>query len=377
MSEHVVKIHKWLYPVSWIYKSVVAMRNKLFDWGVFQSKSFNIPVICVGNLAVGGTGKTPHTEYLIKLLRDNYQVAILSRGYKRRTSGYVLATPQSTVKTIGDEPYQMHTKFPSVTLAVDENRCHGIEKLLHLKEPTVDVILLDDAFQHRYVKPGLSILLTDYHRLFCDDTLLPAGRLRESINGKNRAQIVIVTKCPQDIKPIDYNIITKRLNLYPYQQLFFSSFRYGNLRPVFSQNDSDAVAVDSENKEVPLSSLTDANILLVTGIASPTPILERLKEYTQNIDLLSFGDHHDFSHRDIQLVKERFKKLKSEQRIIITTEKDATRLLHHPAVNEELKPFIYALPIEIEILQNQQDKFNQHIINYVRENTRNRSLSER
>ena len=375
MSEHIVKIHKWLYPVSWIYRTVVAMRNKLFDWGVFQSKSFNIPVICVGNLAVGGTGKTPHTEYLIELLRDKYQVAVLSRGYKRRTSGYVLATPQSTVKTIGDEPYQMHTKFPSVTLAVDENRCHGIEKLLRLKEPAVDVILLDDAFQHRYVKPGLSILLTDYHRLFCDDILLPAGRLRESINGKNRAQIVIVTKCPQDIKPIDYNIITKRLNLYPYQQLFFSSFRYGNLRPVFSQNDSDSITGDSRNKEVPLSSLTDAIILLVTGIASPTPMLERLKEYTQNIDLLSFGDHHDFSHRDIQLVKERFNKLKGEQRIIITTEKDATRLLHHPAVNEELKPFIYALPIEIEILQNQQDKFNQHIINYVRENTRNRSLS--
>ena len=375
MSEHIVKIHKWLYPVSWIYKSVVAMRNKLFDWGVFQSKSFNIPVICVGNLSVGGTGKTPHTEYLIKLLRDKYQVAVLSRGYKRRTSGYVLATPQSTVKTIGDEPYQMYTKFPSVTLAVDENRCHGIEKLLRMKEPAVDVILLDDAFQHRYVKPGLSILLTDYHRLFCDDTLLPAGQLRESINGKNRAQIVIVTKCPQDIKPIDYNIITKRLNLYPYQQLFFSSFRYGDLRPVFSQNDSDSIAEDSENKEVPLSSLTDANILLVTGIASPTPILEKLKEYTQKIDLLSFGDHHNFSHQDIQLVKERFKKLKGGQRIIITTEKDATRLLHHPAVNEKLKPFIYALPIEIEILQNQQDKFNQHIINYVRENTRNRSLS--
>ncbi|GCB33943.1 tetraacyldisaccharide 4'-kinase [Bacteroides faecalis] len=375
MSEHVVKIHKWLYPVSWIYKTVVATRNKLFDWGVFQSKSFNIPVICVGNLAVGGTGKTPHTEYLIKLLRDQYQVAVLSRGYKRRTSGYVLATPQSTVKTIGDEPYQMYTKFPSVTLAVDENRCHGIEKLLRLKEPTIDVILLDDAFQHRYAKPGLSILLTDYHRLFCDDTLLPAGRLRESINGKNRAQIVIVTKCPRDIKPIDYNIITKRLNLYPYQQLFFSSFCYGNLRPIFSQNDSNSITEDSGNKEVPLSSLTDANILLVTGIASPAPILERLKEYTQNIDLLSFGDHHDFSHRDIQLVKERFKKLKGDQRIIITTEKDATRLLHHPAVNEELKPFIYALPIEIEILQNQQDKFNQHIINYVRENTRNRSLS--
>ena len=234
MDEHFIKIHKWLYPVSWIYGAVVVMRNKLFDWGIFRSKSFDVPVICVGNLAVGGTGKTPHTEYLIKLLRDKYQVAVLSRGYKRRTKGYVLATPQCTAKTIGDEPYQMYTKFSSVTLAVDEKRCHGIEKLLKLKEPSTDVILLDDAFQHRHVKAGLNILLTDYHRLFCDDTLLPAGRLREPVSGKNRAQIVIVTKCPQDIKPIDYNIITKRLNLYPYQRLFFSSFRYGNLQPVFS-----------------------------------------------------------------------------------------------------------------------------------------------
>ncbi len=199
MDEHFFKIHKWLYPVSWLYGAVVIIRNKLFDWGLFRSKSFDVPVICVGNLSVGGTGKTPHTEYLIKLLHDKYQVAVLSRGYKRRTQGYVLATPQSTARTIGDEPYQMYTKFPSVTLAVDENRCHGIEKLLALKKPAVDVVLLDDAFQHRYVKPGLSILLTDYHRLFCDDALLPAGRLREPVSGKNRAQIIIVTKCPQDI----------------------------------------------------------------------------------------------------------------------------------------------------------------------------------
>ena len=312
MDEHFIKIHKWLYPVSWIYGAVVTVRNKLFDWGFLRSKSFGVPVICIGNLSVGGTGKTPHTEYLIKLLRDNYHVAVLSRGYKRHSRGYVLATPQSTARSIGDEPYQMHTKFPSVTLAVDENRCHGIEQLLSIKEPSIEVVLLDDAFQHRYVKPGLSILLTDYHRLFCDDTLLPAGRLRESVNGKNRAQIVIVTKCPQDIKPIDYNIITKRLNLYPYQQLYFS-----------------------------------------------------------------FDDHHHFSHRDIQQIKERFGKLKGEHKLIVTTEKDATRLIHHPALSEELKPFIYALPIEIEILQNQQDKFNQHIIGYVRENTRNSSFSER
>ena len=224
MDEHFIKIHKWLYPVSWIYGAVVTVRNKLFDWGFLRSKSFDVPVICIGNLSVGGTGKTPHTEYLIKLLRNSYHVAVLSRGYKRHSRGYVLATSQSTAHSIGDEPYQMYTKFPSVTLAVDENRCHGIEQLLAIKEPPIEVVLLDDAFQHRYVKPGLSILLTDYHRLFCDDTLLPAGRLRESVNGKNRAQIVIVTKCPQDIKPIDYNIITKRLNLYPYQQLYFSSF---------------------------------------------------------------------------------------------------------------------------------------------------------
>ena len=344
MDEHFIKIHKWLYPVSWIYGAVVVMRNKLFDWGIFRSKSFDVPVICVGNLAVGGTGKTPHTEYLIKLLHDKYQVAVLSRGYKRRTKGYVLATPQCTAKTIGDEPYQMYTKFSSVTLAVDEKRCHGIEKLLKLKEPSTDVILLDDAFQHRHVKAGLNILLTDYHRLFCDDTLLPAGRLREPVSGKNRAQIVIVTKCPQDIKPIDYNIITKRLNLYPYQRLFFSSFRYGNLQPVFSNEGGIA-----------LSLLTDTDILLITGIASPAPILERLGDCTKQIDLLSFGDHHDFTHKDMQQIRERFNKLKGKRRLIITTEKDATRLINHPDLDAELKPFIYALPIEIEILQNQQE----------------------
>ena len=376
MNEHFFKIHKWLYPVSWLYGTAVIIRNKLFDWGFLRSKSFDVPVISVGNLAVGGTGKTPHTEYLIKLLHDKYQVAVLSRGYKRRTQGYVLATPQSTAKTIGDEPYQMYTKFLSVTLAVDENRCHGIEKLLALKEPVVDIVLLDDAFQHRYVKPGLSILLTDYHRLFCDDTLLPAGRLRELVSGKNRAQIIIVTKCPQDIKPIDFNIITKRLNLYPYQQLFFSSFRYGSLQPVFQQGVKETAAnVIPAGKDISLSSLTDTDILLVTGIASPAPILERLEDCTKQIETLSFSDHHDFTHKDMQQIKERFKRLTGEKRLIITTEKDATRLVNHQGLDEELKPFIYALPIEIEILQNQQDKFNQHIIDYVRKNTRNRSLS--
>ena len=368
------KIYWGLWPFSVLFGIGVRVRNLLFDVGWLHEERFPLPVICIGNLTVGGTGKTPHTEYLIRLLQNSFRLAVLSRGYKRKSKGFVLASSTSRMEDIGDEPYQMHTKFPSVTLAVDENRCHGIEQLLSIKEPSIEVVLLDDAFQHRYVKPGLSILLTDYHRLFCDDTLLPAGRLRESVNGKNRAQIVIVTKCPQDIKPIDYNIITKRLNLYPYQQLYFSSFRYGNLQPVFPSANSE---IDSTVNELPLSALTNTDILLVTGIASPAPILEELKMYTDQIDSLSFDDHHHFSHRDIQQIKERFGKLKGEHKLIVTTEKDATRLIHHPVLSEELKPFIYALPIEIEILQNQQDKFNQHIIGYVRENTRNSSFSER
>lgn len=370
MEENSIKIHKWLYPASWLYGAGVALRNKLFDWGKLQSKSFNIPVICIGNIAVGGTGKTPHTEYLIKLLHRNFRVAVLSRGYKRHTKGFILSTAESNARSIGDEPYQIKSKFSDIRVAVDEDRCHGIEKLLTLQEPPVEVILLDDAFQHRYVKAGLNILLTDYHRLFCDDALMPAGRLRESARGKNRAQIVIVTKCPPDIKPIDHNIIAKRLNLFPYQQLYFSSFRYGKLQAVFP--------VCTAAREKKLSSLqADEQILLITGIASPDAIIRELEMYTRNIDLLAFDDHHSFSQRDMSLIKEKFGNLKEGRRLIVTTEKDATRLIDHRALDAELKPFIYALPIEVEILQNQQDNFNQHIIGYVRENTRNGSLPER
>ena len=364
MKENFIKIHKWLYPASLCYWAVTSLRNKLFDWGNLRSKSFDIPVICIGNLAVGGTGKTPHTEYLIKLLSQKFQIAVLSRGYKRRTRGYILSSLNNNVQNIGDEPYQIKSKFPNILVAVDEDRCHGIEQLLKVKNPPIDVILLDDAFQHRYVKAGLNILLTDYHRLFCDDTLLPAGRLRESVNGKNRANIVIVTKCPKNIKPIDFNIITKRLNLFPYQQLYFSSFNYRSLKPVFP------VQAGKLNRELTTLQKNE-EILLVTGIASPAAIIEELESYTSHIDLLSFNDHHNFSSRDIQLIKERFGKLKGKHRLIITTEKDATRLADNLTLDDELKKYIFALPIEVEILQNQQDIFNQRIIEYVRENTRN------
>lgn len=370
MEERTTQIDYKLLPLSWLYRMGTDIRNKLFDWGWLQSKSFDLPVICIGNLSVGGTGKTPHTEYLIKLLQnEGFHPATLSRGYKRRTKGYLLASPKSTAQQIGDEPCQMKQKFPDIQVAVDENRCHGIEQLLKLQSPPVDVILLDDAFQHRHVKAGLNILLTDYHRLFCDDTLLPAGRLRESADGKSRAQIVIVTKCPEDIKPIDFNLIAKRLHLYPYQQLYFSTFRYGMPMPLFPE-----VARSRQ----PLSSLTGAEqVLLVTGIASPTPLLNEVKSYTQHVHLMAFSDHHDFRSKDLQEIVEKFYQLKEWERLIITTEKDAVRLKHHPDLPEEIKPYIYVVPIEIEILQNQQHNFNQNIIDYVRAHSRNSSLPER
>ena len=214
------KIKKLLLPLSALYGVVVWFRNKLFDWSILPSEEFSVPVICVGNITAGGTGKTPHVEYLIELLKKDYKVAVLSRGYKRKTSGFVLADTQSTVKTIGDEPLQIFKKFPDIIVAVDGNRRRGIKKLLNIpEEKRPEIILLDDAFQHRYVKPFLSILLIDSNRLIYEDTLLPAGRLRESRAGKDRANMVVVTKCSPELKPIDFRLISKHLDLYPYQDL--------------------------------------------------------------------------------------------------------------------------------------------------------------
>ena len=208
MEGDFIKIYKWLMPLSWLYGLVVRLRNQLFEFGILKSRNFDTPIISVGNITVGGSGKTPHVEYLINLLKDNMKVAVLSRGYKRKSSGYVLADKESTMRDIGDEPYQMKTKFKNIYVAVDKNRCNGIDHILKDKETKdTDVILLDDAYQHRYVKPGINILLTDYHRLIIHDKLLPAGRLREPQSGKKRADIVIITKCPKDLKPMEYRVI--------------------------------------------------------------------------------------------------------------------------------------------------------------------------
>jgi len=355
-----IKINKWLRPLSWLYGLGVALRNIFFEMGVLKSRSFSTPVIAVGNITIGGTGKTPHTEYLVRLLlARHYKVAVLSRGYKRKSRGFHIADKDSTADTIGDEPMQMKKKFPEATIAVDKDRCHGIDMLL-AKNSTkdngvddnhpIDAIVLDDAFQHRYVKPSTNILLIDYHRLIIYDELLPAGRLREPVKGKNRADIVIVTKCPSDLRPMDFRVITKALNLFPYQKLYFTTLTYAPLHKIFGKG------------ERTISSLAKGeSILLLTGIASPTQILIDLEPYTQNITTLTFADHHRFKSKDIDLINNKFASMPSPK-IMITTEKDATKLIQLDSLSREVKQSIYALPIEIKFMLDQEPQFARDII---------------
>ena len=365
MEGDFIKINRWLQPLSWFYGLGVRFRNTLFETGFLKSRSFSIPVISVGNITVGGTGKTPHVEYLIRLLQDHSRVAVLSRGYKRKSHGFQIANESSTARTIGDEPFQMKQKFPKVIVAVDKNRVHGIEAL-NQKYQDIDVILLDDAFQHRYVKPGINSLLVDYHRLIIYDTLLPAGRLREPLTGKNRADMVIITKCPKDLKPMEYRVITKAMDLYPYQQIFFTTLEYGELTPLFKK----------EAPTVNLDKFKDHNVLLLTGIASPRQMKEDLTPVVSKLSMLSFPDHHAFSQKDIEQISSEFAKLPSPK-CIITTEKDAARFIGLEGLSNEIKENIYILPVRITFMLNQEEKFNENIIGYVRKNSRNSILVKR
>ncbi len=358
-----IKIHEWLTPLSWLYGLGVGFRNLLFKLGILKSRAFDIPVISVGNITVGGSGKTPHVEYLVSLLKDKMKVAVLSRGYKRKSKGYVLANDDTTMREIGDEPYQMKQKFPELYVAVDKKRTEGIDRLTHDEQTKdVDVILLDDAYQHRYVKPGVNILLVDYHRLIIYDKLLPAGCLREPKEGKSRADIVIITKCPKDLRPMEYRVLMKALDLYPYQSLYFTTLIYDNLKQVYG------------TESMPINSLPDrCNVLLLTGIASPKQMQNDLSVYNYNLSYLSFSDHHNFSKKDIRTINRRFAELPSPK-VIITTEKDVARIKFVEGLNDEVKESMYALPVRIQFMLGQEEEFNNKIINYVRKNSRNSIL---
>ena len=361
-----IKNNNILLPLAWIYGFVIRCRNLLYDIGLFKSKSYNMPVINVGNLTVGGTGKTPHTEYLVNLLKGKLNVAVLSRGYKRKTKGFVLADADSSTHDIGDEPFQIKHKFPDIQVAVDKNRCNGIERLMgpDMKEP-VDVIILDDAYQYRRVSPGVNILLMDYHRLIYFDKLLPAGRLREPRSNINRADIVIVTKCPNYLTPMDKRGIGRSLELERWQHLFFSTFKYGKLYPLFSSNETD-------KKKLAIEDLKEytGNILVVSGIASPKQLEYDLAKITK-FDSLSFSDHHQFTKKDIRKIESRYK-----SGIIITTEKDAARMrnLGREAFSQKVADAIYVLPVEVEFMSNTSEYFDNIITSYVQKNSRNSTL---
>ncbi|MDD7273190.1 MAG: tetraacyldisaccharide 4'-kinase [Prevotella sp.] len=370
MEGDLIKIHKWLLPLSWLYGAVVNIRNELFELGVLKSRSFDVPVISVGNITVGGSGKTPHVEYLVNLLKDIAQVAVLSRGYKRKSKGYVLADLDTPMTEIGDEPFQMKHKFPNVHVAVDKNRCTGIDRLT-TDEATnnTDVVLLDDAFQHRYVKPGINILLVDYHRLIIYDKLLPAGRLREPLSGKHRADIIIITKCPKELSPINYRVLSKAMEPYPFQELFFTTLEYCDLKPIFEE--------EALQKEIKLQEIQNYNILLLTGIALPKQLELDIRKFSKNkhLDILAYPDHHSFKKKDIAEINKRFAEI-PEPKIVITTEKDMARLICLEGIDEAVRKNIYTLPIKVKFMLEQQEKFNEKILSYVQKNSRNSILAK-
>lgn len=346
------------YPFSLLYGCIMLIRNKLFDAHLLPSKSYNLPLICVGNLSVGGTGKTPHTEYIVNLLINNFKVGVLSRGYKRNTKGFFLVENSSLVTEVGDEVLQMAHKFENIKVAVCENRREGIEKLTRLF-PDLDVIILDDAFQHRYVKPGLSILLSDYSNLYTNDFVMPTGNLREFISGARRAHIVCVTKSPKVLSPIVSKDIEADLSLRSYQNLYFTYIRYGNFVPLYTDNGG----------EMPSKVYV---ILLFAGIVNTYPLEEHLKTKCDDLRVIKFKDHYQYKEEDAKMLVQKFKDLYSVNKIIVTTEKDAKRLENSVFKNIFSNIPIFYIPIEIEFHNKYKSDFDNQILNYVRKNKTNR-----
>jgi len=330
-------LRKILFPFAILYGFITSFRNFLFDQGILKSYSFDLPIIAVGNLSVGGTGKTPQIEYLIRLLSPTYKIATLSRGYKRKSDGFILADSTSSAEILGDEPFQFYQKFPNILVAVDANRKSGIEQLINISKP--DIVLLDDAFQHRKVKAGFYILLTAYNDLYADDFILPTGNLRESRSGAERANIVVVTKCPSNLSDKEKNSIERKLQLESRQKLFFTSIAYDEF-------------IFSEEKQIPVSEIKNSDKLLLAGIAKPEPFFDYLKN--KNDVVLTYPDHHHFTEKDIAEIKE-----KANGKIIITTEKDFVRLKGSLPASQ-----LFFLPIKSNFLSN-SGSFDESILDFV------------
>jgi tetraacyldisaccharide 4'-kinase len=341
-----------LLPFSVLYAMVVMVRNFLFDKGLLLSQAYKIPLISVGNLTVGGTGKTPLTEHIIRLVKTSKHCAVLSRGYGRKTKGVIIAGNNDSYSTIGDEPMQLKRKFGQLTVAVAEERRKGMDALLALPQPP-EVVLLDDAFQHRYVKPGFSILVMDYYRPVWKDFCLPAGNLREPVSGKKRSDIVVVNKCPAELSQSEAVLIGEKLKLKKDQHLFFTSIGYKNPAPLMRENSGrDFFALLAETQEP---------LVVVAGIGNPAPFFKVAASFGKPVITMRFGDHHDFSAADIEAIQGRG----SNSSLILTTEKDAVRLAETEELPADFASRVWYLPIELEFLFEKKDDFDNLIKKYV------------
>lgn len=354
-----------LYPFKLLYGVVIAIRNFLYDAGMLKQHEFAIPIISVGNLTAGGTGKTPHAEYLISILKKNFKVAFLSRGYKRKTKGFLLAGPKSGIKEIGDEPVQIKQKFPEIPVAVCEKRVVGINQLMKLSKCEIDVIVLDDAFQHRSVKPNINILLIDYTRQIFNDKLLPVGRLREPASSRFRANFIIFTKCPPHLQPIEQRIIKNKLDLRPYQNLFFTTIVYGEITPA------------EKGFHLFANDMRLYTVMLLTGIANSQPLVDYLTPQVGEIIHIEYPDHYEYSSADVDKLEEQYNTLDAREKIIITTEKDLVRIKSIGTLPKEFIENLYYIPIEIKFLDRTKDTFNKRILNYVTENRSNSKVHKR
>ncbi len=339
-----------LIPVSIIYAGIIWLRNWLFDKNYLKSTAFNFPIICVGNLAVGGTGKTPMAEYLIRLLKQEFNTATLSRGYKRKTKGFGIADENTTALEIGDEPMQFHKKYPDITIAVGEERLVAIPQLLQEK-PDTELIILDDAFQHRSVKAGLNILLTEYNNLYVHDFILPAGDLRDVKTSAARAEIIVVTKCKTDLSIAEKNSIIKELKPTSKQTVYFTEIQYSKPYHLFTKNE--------------ITVANDTNILLVCGIANPAPLKAFLTATVNSYDMIRYPDHHIFDSDDLKDIIKQFEQLSTENKIILTTEKDGVRL---QKFEMELSGYpVYVVPIQHSFLFNEAEKFDNSVKDFIQQ----------
>lgn len=347
-----------LFPFAWLYGWIIRFRHFLFNIGLLRSKSFAIPVISVGNISLGGTGKTPHTEYLARLLLDDYKVAILSRGYGRKSKGFLIGNQFSGYKEIGDEPMQYLRKFgKKIVVAVSERRREGIRKLMD-KDEFLEVILLDDAFQHRYVKPGMSVVLTDFHKLYKEDYLLPVGTLRDTIGALKRADIIIVTKSHRVLSPITRKRITDILKPKEHQALYFSYLEYDDLLPLF----------DTGDNQIPDNLST---IILFSGVANSYPLQEHLHSMCNELHVIDFFDHHVYRKKDIDLIVKKYDEAFMRKKIIVTTEKDAMRLMNSPYISAFQNLPVFYKPVRVKLHNPDEQEFDNQILTYVRKNQRN------